>query len=169
VNKNIFEFRVTIKQQLILLAHLLIVSIGVIIGSIYFLKISINDNAFIMGFTIYFFINILPTIIVHTQYWLKNHKAIFTINIENKELLYEMPEKHLRHSFADIASLEYYWNFGKGSGWHSFGEYRYYKILFKDKTEIVITCLMINDIENTLEMLPPATLRMVPKNCRLLS
>jgi hypothetical protein len=153
VNEIFFEFRVTLKQQLILLTHLAVVTVGVIIGSVYFLKINIEDNAFIIGFTFYFFINILPTIIVHTQYWLKNHKAIFTVNTQNKELSYELPEKELKYSFADITCLEYYWNFGKGSGWHSFGEYRYYKIIFKDKTEIVITCLMINDIENTLEML----------------
>jgi hypothetical protein len=153
VNKNIFEFRVTIKQQLILLTHLAIVNIAIFLGSIYYLKISIYDSAYIIVLTIYFFIDILPTLIVHTQYWLKNHKAIFTINTEKKELLYEIPERELKYSFDDIVSLEYYWNFGKGSGWNSFGQYRYYKIMFKDNTQIVITCLMINDIENTLEML----------------
>ena len=64
-----------------------------------------------------------------------------------------MPTKPLNYSFSEIESLQYYRSWGKGSGWHSFGEYRYYKIIFKDKREIVITCLMINDIENTLEML----------------
>ena len=153
MNENIFEFEVTLKQQLILLTHLAVVNIAIFLGSIYYLKINIYGNAYIIVLTVYFFIDILPTIIVHTQYWLKNHKAIFKINTVSKELSYEIPEKNLRYSFADIASLEYYWNFGKGSGWNSFGQYRYYKIIFKDNTQIVITCLMINDIENTLEIL----------------
>jgi hypothetical protein len=32
-----------------------------------------------------------------------------------------------------------------------FGMYRYNKIIFNYDTKIFITCLMINDIENTLE------------------
>lgn len=110
-------------------------------------------NVFIIVYSIYFLLDLLPTIIVHTQYWIRNHKAFLKINTETKELFYEKNFSHVNYSFADINLLKYYRNLGKGSGWNSFSQYRYYKIVFNDKKEIVITCLMINSIENTLEML----------------
>lgn len=153
MSNYIYKYKVTIKQQMIILARLFILDIALIIACIYFLKISLTSITFIIGFSFFLLTDTIPTIILHTQYWLKNHKATFTINTEMKELTYATPGNQLRYSFSDIDRLQYNWNFGKGSGWYSFGEYRYYKIIFKDKTEVVITCLMINDIENTLEML----------------
>jgi hypothetical protein len=149
-----YFFRITLKQQLILLGHVIFITTFLISLRIYLdITNKFDSSAFLFVFVFFFLIDILPTIIVHTQYWLKNYKAILTINTGSKGLKYETPTKQLNYSFDDIESLQYYRSWGKGSGWHSFGEYRYYKIIFKDKTEIVITCLMINDIENTLEML----------------
>lgn len=154
MENHIYKYQITLKQQLIILAHLVFITIGFIIYGLY--QFFINDyniSAFFIVLTFLFLIDTLPTIIVHTQYWIKNHGAIFTINTETKELKYEKSTRQFFYSFNDIISLQYYRNLGKGSGWNSFGQYRYYKIILNDKKEIIITCLMINDIENTLEML----------------
>ena len=121
------------------------------IGGLFFLKFSLND--FVILYSIFFIIDMIPTIILHTQYWIKNQGTILTLNTETKELIYDTKSDLLRYSFDDIKYLQYYRSLGKGSGLHSFGEYRYYKIIFNDNKEVFITCLMINDIENTLEML----------------
>ncbi len=150
-----FKYNVTIKQQLILLGHLIFITICFVGYGVYLYvtKSLIDNKGYKIVFAVFLLIDTLPTLIVHTQYWLKNHGSTFIIDTQTKELMYGMPKKQVSYSFNDISLLQYFRSLGKGSGWHSFGEYRYYKIIFKDKTEIVITCLMINDIENTLEML----------------
>jgi hypothetical protein len=145
------EYKITLLQQLIILTPMLFTNLVLIIGGIYFFKFSFN--VLIIIYAIFFFIDMLPTIIIHVQYWIKNHGAVLTINTETKELFYKKHAKQVKYSFTDIDLLQYYRNLGKGSGWNSFGQYRYYKITFNDKKQIVITCLMINNIENTLEML----------------
>lgn len=150
----IYKYQITLKQQFIILTPVIFIITFFIGYGFYLFSINNLDNkAYIFVFIFYFLIDMLPTIIVHIQYWIKNHGVIFIINTETKELHYKTSQKQLKYSFNDIASLQYYRSLGKNSGWHSFGQYRYYKIIFTDKTEIVITCLMINNIENTLEML----------------
>lgn len=146
-------FRITLNQQLILLTHMLITMIVPWLAALFFKKINPTHLAFQLVYGFLLVIDIIPTMIVHIQYWLKNRKAVLVINTAAKELIYQTPSEQLKYSFSDITLLQYYWNFGKGSGWNSFGMYRYYKIFLKDGTTIVITCLMINDIENTLETL----------------
>ncbi|MEO6837729.1 MAG: hypothetical protein ABI261_03355 [Ginsengibacter sp.] len=154
MKNSIYKYQINLKQQLILLTHVIFIFSAFIGFGIYlYWKNNLDNKAYISVFLFFLVIDILPTIIIHIQYWIKNHGIIFIINTETKKLQYEGLYKIIEFSFDDISSLQYYPSLGKGSGWHSFGEYRYYKIIFKDKTEIVITCLMVNDIEDTLEML----------------
>lgn len=147
-----YRYKVTLRQQLTLLFPMIVLYIGLIIGG-YLLAFRFDRLAVVITFLFFFFIDTLPTIIVHVQYWIKNHDAVLILDTGTKELSYESKKQHLKYSFSYICSLQYYRPYGKGSGWHSFGQYRYYKIIFNDKTELNITCLMINDIENTIEML----------------
>ena len=153
MSNYIYSFKITLKQQLILLGHSVFIWVGLIVVIVYVFKRSLLNETSLFVFPFIFLIDTLPTFILHTQYWIKNHGAILTVNTETKELMYETKSEVLRYSFDNIISLQYYRNLGKGSGWNSFGEYRYYKIIFNDNKEAFITCLMINDIENTLEML----------------
>jgi hypothetical protein len=118
-----------------------------------FYRIDFNSSAFIIIGIVIFLLDTLPASVLFIQYRIKNDKAVLTINTQTKELLYQTPSTQIKHPFSNIIALQYYHNLGKGTGWYSFGEYRYYKIIFNDKKEIIITCLMINDIENTLEIL----------------
>jgi len=50
-------------------------------------------------------------------------------------------------NFAEMESIDYHVSFTKPTGWHSFGEYRYYKIIFNDKTSLIVSSVLINNIE----------------------
>jgi len=149
----IHKFTVTTKQQLLLLTHVFFTNACLILGSLYILKISLLSLGFMIVFALFFFIDTLPTIILHIQYWIKNGDAILVVDTESKQLTYEQFNKRLSYCFGDIDHLEYYRSYGKGSGWNSFGQYRFYKVIFRDNAQIIVTCLMINNIENTFEML----------------
>lgn len=153
IKNHINTFQITLKQQLLLLSQSIILWLCIVAGCFFILKINLSDKAFIYIAIFIFIIDTLPTIILHVQYWVKNHNVIFILNTEKKDLSYERSKKKLTYSYLDIRSLIYFRNLGKGSGWNSFAQYRYYKIIVKDNTEIIITCLMINDIENTIPML----------------
>lgn len=153
MSNHIYQFKITIRQQLALLAPMLILWTFASIFIIFIMHQSLIGGAAIFVFCFFFPIDTLPTLILHIQYWLKNHGAVFTLDTESHELTYEKSGKIWHYSFSDIDSFVYYRNLGKGGYWNSFSWYRYYKITLKDNTKIYITCLMVNDIENTLPLL----------------
>jgi hypothetical protein len=81
---------------------------------------------------------------------LENRSVVLAIDKEARELAYSSPLRVLKYSFDDIHTVQHFASYGGGTGVYSFGEYRYFKIIFKDKVEVIVTCLMINNIKNTL-------------------
>jgi hypothetical protein len=113
----------------------------------------IGHEALVLTLLIFFLIDAFPTIMVHLDYFIQNRRSLLELNTERRELTYSSPKKKLQYSFDDIMELHYFRSYGKNTGWYSFGEYRFYKIVFNDQNKIIVTCLMINNIENTLESL----------------
>jgi hypothetical protein len=77
------------------------------------------------------------------------------INKEKKVVEFIKGSKKSVFSFQEIVALDYYateGHFSKTfiSTWYTFGSYRFYTIRTKDE-DIVITCLMINNIDHVLE------------------
>jgi hypothetical protein len=151
--KSSLIFKETGLQQFKMIYPLILKWIAISIAVKYYLKINLNDSAFLLGFLFFFILDILPTIILHIQYYLKNRNSVLILDTQSKTLNYSNNLETLTYKFNDISKLQYFRNYGKGSGWNSFGMYRYYKIIFNDNNVIFITCLMINNIENTLEVL----------------
>jgi hypothetical protein len=145
------KFKITLRQQILMLLPLILKN-GIAFGIMYYF-IGMELHTLIIVFLIFFILDILPTLIVHIQYLFKNWKSVLTINNENKKLTYVSRFDNLEYSFDDILSFQHIASYGGGTGVYSFGEYRYFKILFKDNKQIIITCLMINNIKTTLEKL----------------
>jgi hypothetical protein len=149
----IYRFKINLKQQVILSFHMICMWVGLILLNLYLLKLNFHNSAFILIAIFFLFIDTLPTIAVHIQYYIINRKSLLILNTTAKELTFKTDTSQTNYSFDEINTIKYYRSYGKGSGWHSFGEYRYYKIVFTDKKEIIITCLMVNDIQQTLDSL----------------
>ena len=144
-------FRVTFQQQLAMMIRMLIVY-GVLLF-IYFYYYGFGiETPYQYIFLFFFLLDICPALLVHIQYLTINKGAALVINTELKTINYTTRKESFLYHFDDIELLRHVASFG-GGAWYSFSEYRYYRIVFKDKKEIVITCLMVKDIKNTLEML----------------
>lgn len=146
------RYKITLKQQILVLGLTIITTVAV---SLLFLLFT-NAKTFWMNiaFTSFIFLfDVLPAIILHVQYWRTNRKAELIINKVDGSISYRNFSHTINFSVDDIRHLQYFVSYGKQTGVYSFAIYRYYKIVLKDKSQIIITCLMINDIENTLEML----------------
>lgn len=150
MNGNIFEFKITFKQQLLMLTPLIVVNTAIIIGLVY---LDTQGNLLLGMLILTFILSVLPVIIVHTQYYIANRGASLIIDTDKKILMYSSKIKQYEYSFDDIQFLYHYVSYGGGSGWYTFDEYRFFKIVFNDNKEIIITCLMMNDIKHTLEKL----------------
>lgn len=150
MNKNILAYKITFKQQFLMLIPLIVINSAIVIGLAY---LNATGNLLLGTLIGVFILNVLPVIIVHIQYYLANRRANLNIDIEKRILNYTSPKQHCEYSFDDIKYLDHHVSYGGGSGWYTFSEYRYYKITFKDNKVINITCLMINDIQNKLEKL----------------
>jgi hypothetical protein len=152
------QFKITIKQQLLILFPFLTIN-AVVIAVYFYIFRDISLNIFIIVlFLFIFLLNVLPVLLLHLQYLIKNWNVTFKIDREKKLITCQNGKKSLKYSFDDIETLKYYATHGhisrRGSSlWYTFDPYRFYKITFKDQKKVIITCLMINNIENTLEQL----------------
>lgn len=100
---------------------------------------------------IIFVLDTLPAIIVHIQYLIKNKTSVLIVNQQKNTFSYSGKHRSIEASFSDIAGLYHYASFGSGTGYYSWAEYRFFRIVFKNNEELVISCLMVNDIKNKLE------------------
>ncbi len=146
-----YKYRIRLAQQLLLLAPVLLKNGFLFFIYLYFFGMTMPVVGFVYLLAFIIVFDILPTLIIHIQYLYCNWKAGFTINTAMKYFIYQTPSRQLKYAFSDILRITHYASYGGGSGIYSFAEYRYYKITLNDKTEIVVTCLMINDIKNTIE------------------
>ena len=165
------QFKITINQQLLILFPFLSINFVVILGYYLIFREDPINALIVLLFLFVFIINVLPVLILHLQYLIKNWKSILKIDTEKSLIIYQKDKNSLKYSFNDIETLKFYATHGhiskRGSSlWYTFDPYRFYKITFRDQEEIIITCLMINNIENTLEQLLGITaerkFRMIP-------
>lgn len=147
------SFTITLKQQLILLSLGVIKTSLFVVGCLYYFDWKITMPLY-YGLAFLGLTDILPTIIVHIQYLIRNWKCALLLDTGDRILTYKSPGKSLEYSFDDINSLHYYFSYGRGSGWYSFESYRYCRIVFNDQSQVIVTCLMINKIEKKLGQLP---------------
>ncbi|WP_379014620.1 hypothetical protein [Parasediminibacterium paludis] len=144
------EFKITLKQQLRLLANAFIVPFLLTIFVLYFNLITFF---IIIPFLVFFIIDTLPTILLHINYFRENKNCILIIDKEKGVLSFNKKGKDTINKISDISCLCTIKSTVYNSGKHSFGQYRFCKIVFVDSTEITVTCLMVYDIENTLKYL----------------
>ncbi len=148
----IYRYRVNLGQQLRLLLQPVLLHLG-IIGIVYYRYHTISLGPLLITLGGIFLFDTLPALILHVQYLNKNYKAEFSINTIDRTFSYLSKQEEKKYSFSEIKLLEYYVSYARKTGIYSFARYRYYKIVLTNGDVIVVTCLMINDIENTIESL----------------
>jgi hypothetical protein len=139
------------------LAYSIFISIVILFVYFVFLK-DINSTGlvlFAMSFLIILYV--LPVIILHLQYYLHSRNTEVIIDEISKEIAVCKQGDYYIKKFTEIESIKFYATSGhistRGSSlWYTFDPYRYYKIVFTDKTCINITCLMGNQIDRQIEI-----------------
>ena len=134
--------------------HLVWIKYGLtLIGYVYFFGFTIQ-KAPILAFVLFSLIDLLPLFILHIQYYIRNKNSILTINRTDRFFIYKEKEAEKLFHFNEILFIKCITSYGNGKispGWYSFGQYRYCKIGLKNHEEIIITSLMVPDIDQTLE------------------
>jgi len=146
-----FTFKITNKNQFAQLNWLITVNLAIGIIFYYFFGFSLwGPLPYIYGWFV--ILDILPTLLVHIQYYQANKGAVLDIDSTLHRIRYVIAKQTLTYNFEDIESFVRMDSWGTGI-WYSFAEYRYYKLTFTDKNEIIVTSLMIKNIEYVLEPL----------------
>ena len=140
-------FRINTVQQLKILIFVILPPISLLLFIFYFELF----NIFVfIPFGILLILDTLPSILLHINYYKANNGVTLTINKDENLLFYDSKDRFIESSLSKISCICLILSTVYYTGRHSFGQYRYCKIVLIDGTEIVINCLMINDIENTL-------------------
>lgn len=149
------EYSITLKQQFLVASSGLIKYFGLLMIYIYFYGLQLQPT-FIYLAVFFLVFDILPALALHLQYLHENSGALLVIDKLGQRILYKKRQIIIDQSISDIVSFELISSYGGGrynAGWYAFGEYRYCRVIFKDSSKAIITCLMVNDIQNTLENL----------------
>jgi hypothetical protein len=144
------RYSISIIQQCILLSHLVSVSIAIPVVIYYYTGSALPVYQASYVYLFYFLFNVLPTLILHFQYYLENRKTVLVINPTSRLFSCSKNGKEEWHSFDEIEKIIYVASYGKDTGVYSFGEYRYCTICMKDNTRFNVTCVMVNQIEERL-------------------
>ena len=94
-------------------------------------------------------VSIIPTLVLYIQYLIKNIGLTVNLNIDERTICFIQKGNKSKYFFNEISELIRTSSYGRGS-WYSFGNYRFYKIIFKDHSEFIITSLLIKNIEEDL-------------------
>jgi hypothetical protein len=153
-----YRFQITLKQQLLILVPFLTMNPVIIVIFIFIFRDVKIELWMLVAFFLLFLIEVLSVVILNIQYLLKNWNAVLMVDNVKQSIQYHQKQQFLEYKIHEIERIRYYATSGhisrKGSSlWYTFDPYRFYKITFKDKREIVVTCLMINNIEHVLEEL----------------
>ena len=95
--------------------------------------------------------SIIPTALVHIQYKMENRGGLFIVDSDRKKVSYNSAKIKIEKNIDEIDYIQYVCYYNKyDEGLYSFTRYKYFKIVFKDNAEIIITCLMMSEIKNTI-------------------
>lgn len=144
------QYSISTFQQVLLLSHGILTIIAVAIGMVYYTGSILPTIWVLLPYSIYFLVNILPAIILHVQYFNKNRRIVLTIDTDKKMFSISNADLGNSYNFSDINKVKFFGSYGKGTGFYSFGEYRYCELIMNDNSVFIITCLMVNNIENRL-------------------
>ncbi|MEI7494559.1 MAG: hypothetical protein WCJ92_08215 [Alphaproteobacteria bacterium] len=137
-------YRVSSGNQLSMLSSLILSSTILISISVYNWGYTIPTYVVLV---IILLTSIIPTFIVHYQYLKVNRGLEISIDIDNRIIEFFNKGIISSYSFDDIKQLTSTSSYGGGS-WYSFGDYKYCKLVMKDKKCYIITCLLIKNLED---------------------
>jgi hypothetical protein len=153
----ITKFRITFKQQLVVLFRAIIIYF--LLGSLIYIR---GGNSFntetketlLYAAIVIFISDTLPAVILHIQYYFRNKHLELELNGRAETFVLKFKgEEIINESFVNISCFQYYQSYLFMNGRYSFGEYSFVRFIFKNKKEAVITCLMVDDIRSTLELI----------------
>ncbi|MBY0476854.1 MAG: hypothetical protein K2Q24_04350 [Chitinophagaceae bacterium] len=144
------KYQIKFSRQLKLLWPCLIINIFCIAVWYYLIGSAAPLYLSILYFSFFFLVNLLPVLVLHTLYLSENKGSEFLFNRLEKTFIFQKNRVRIEADFSEIESLHYYGSYGRGS-WYTFGEYEFCKIVLSNKQEIIVTCLLMKNVRETLE------------------
>src|SRR5450631_3867566 len=102
------EFRVTGKQQLLVLLPFIEVDGAIIAGMAYLFGRAALESYLLILNIVCFLLFVLPVILLHATYLAKNGKAVLIVDTGLQTMTYSEKGIEKRWAFQDIAQLKYY-------------------------------------------------------------
>jgi hypothetical protein len=121
------------------------------LATLYFLRFN-PDATMIFGF---FWVALTaPALYLHIEYLLKNSGQ--SIKIENRKLVKTKRNKSIEYKFEDIEKVVLYKSASLDKGGIPLSPmepYHYARIFMKSNEEVVITCLLVPDVDKFIDLL----------------
>jgi hypothetical protein len=144
-------FGIEFKNHLKALAFLLITTILILAGGIYF---KLNSEAILFGF-VFYSIFFLPSLYLHIEYYLKNRGQRLEV-LENEIILHDRNGQVRRYANQDLQKIVLYKSASLDQGGiplTPIESYHYARIIPKQGEEIILTCLMAPNVEEAIKQI----------------
>lgn len=152
-------YKITIKRQLSFLSFSIIFIL--IIGTICYYAAGFGSPT--IWSIVFTFCFCLPGLIIHIQYLSENWNSILTIDRSMKSIIYKKKSFILKYSFDSIQDIIKTKSYQNSIRTYAQDEYFYYKIIFKDGAELIITCLLADDLESIFTLIYPNKIKIIKK------
>lgn len=112
-----------------------------------------------IGIGVFFFgiLMILPTVIIHLNYFFLNQRNEMIIDPGTKAIRFLQNQTWREFSYGDIEKVEVYMSpplFRKSTGFTPWDSYHYTRLRLSDGSCVLITCLMANEWDLPFNHLP---------------
>lgn len=147
-------FKLTFKQQF-LVVQITIIKYLLLIFLFWYLGYELSVGMIMVWLGI-FVIDLLPAIVLHINYFINDLGSELTIDRGAGTLFYRNSKNNRLFNLADAVELNHVVSIGGAStytGWYAFGDYSFCEIQLRNGEKLIITCLMVNHIKQTLEIL----------------
>lgn len=139
-------YSITARSQLTYLAQPLF-----FISAIFILFFWAFGWSYVLDFILLltFVIDSLPAAILHVQYLYKNFNSTLSIDRNTNKISYIQQNSIIEYDFTNIEQIIKVKNSASSyiNARHPFTQYFYYKIIFNDEQELIVTCLLADDLE----------------------
>lgn len=149
--------KITLKQNFLVLYPGILQCIGLLVIMYYYITNQEWNRSSIRIIIIAEIFMLAPMLFLHIQYMIANKNLQCTIDTQDQTIEFKINNSYI-YNFNQIVQFDYFATHGhsskKGSSfYYTFDPYRYYRLEFDDGRIFYLTCLIMNNIEFTLEQL----------------
>jgi len=144
------KLKISFRKQFFFIFRIVLIYI-LICFFLFVIKGEISWTAFIITSVIIFVFDSLPALLLHLQYFLYESNAKIELNETYKKIIYSRKGRIKSFDLTELIKFETCSSFGGGTGYYAWAEYNYYRIIFSNGEQLIVTNFRVPNFEKLIK------------------